>query len=70
MNIKVNQKTVVDILTQSATGKDAYIAPHIRVYEMEHEGHLLVPSNIKPTPGGGGPEVEDPDEDNEELEFE
>ena len=67
MNTKVNQKAVVDILTQSATGKDAYIAPHIRVYEMEHEGHLLVPSEIKPKPGT---QIEDPEEDDEEIEFE
>ena len=49
--------------------KEAYISPQIEVIGLQHESHLLVPSEIKPKPGG--PEVHDPDEDDdEEIEFE
>ena len=46
-----------------------YIAPAIEIVKLQQEYHLLAQSEIKPTPGG--PEVHDPDEDeDEEIEFE
>ena len=49
--------------------RGVYVQPRIKTISLQHEFHLLVPSEIKPKPGG--PEVHDPDEENdEEIEFE
>ena len=48
--------------------RGVYVQPRIETISLQHEFHLLVPSEIKPKPGT--PEIEDNEDENEEIEFE